>query len=89
MPTEVEQKQNELVNRPNVTLTEEDEAFSTNTAYPDANVKRVRIGDGLTNVQLPNNFAYNGGDEVDLTLVQFNQISPAAFAAGIVTDITA
>lgn len=61
---------------------------SAGTAYPTETVKTVQIGEGFTQVQLPNGFPYNAGDEVELTQWEFDQISTAAFSSGVVTDIT-
>ena len=48
---------------------------------------QVQVRPGLTQIQLPNGFAYDAGAVVALTDHEFDQIDPSAFGV-LVDDIT-
>lgn len=65
------------------------EDVSSQTHYENEVIKTVQIGAGFKQVQLPNGFAYDAGDEVELSQWEFDQITAESFSLGVVTDITA
>ena len=89
MSIESEQVQNQPLRVPDISVENSgSEGVTTSTAYIENRVKTVQIGAGFTQVQLPNGFAYDAGDQVELTQHEFNQISAVAISAGVVVDIT-
>src|SRR4051794_9968033 len=48
--------------------------------------RQVTIGNGHTNVELPNGLAYDAGDVVVLTDAEWDNISPTAVSSGAIVD---
>lgn len=89
MSIEVNQPQNHPLRTPVITANYGDDAeVETKTEYPERTKFTVQVGEGFNNVQLPNGFPYNAGDEVELTRSQYQSIDPRAFASGVLVDLS-